>query len=88
MEGREPFTPKMMMKNLRDHYEGTPQESLFYGRAAAKVPGRLWTFRRAQRQYLGGKRGCGDPGGCAGTAAFYLLEQHVSALLFGVPTVL
>ncbi|MGI5967149.1 carcinine hydrolase/isopenicillin-N N-acyltransferase family protein [Anaerotruncus rubiinfantis] len=39
MEGREPFTPKMMMKNLRDHYEGTPQESLFYGRAAAKVPG-------------------------------------------------
>ncbi len=38
MESKSDFTVKMMMENLRDHYEGTPQGELHFTKAAAKVP--------------------------------------------------
>lgn len=38
MRGRKPFTPKMMMENLRDHYEGEPLGQTIYSKASAKIP--------------------------------------------------
>ena len=38
MENREPFTPKMMMNNLRDHYDGEDYAKLLYSPASAKLP--------------------------------------------------
>lgn len=38
MYGREPFTVKMMMENLRDHYAGKIQECLPYSVANGKAP--------------------------------------------------
>ena len=36
--GREPFTPKMMMNNLRDHYDGEALGQTVFSPAAAKIP--------------------------------------------------
>ncbi len=38
MRNREPFSPEMMMKNLRDHYEGESLGQTIYSKAAAKIP--------------------------------------------------
>jgi secernin len=38
MQNREPLTPKMMMNNLRDHYEGELPSTLLYSPSAAKIP--------------------------------------------------
>lgn len=38
MNNREPFTPKMMMNNLRDHYDGEALGQTIYSPAAAKIP--------------------------------------------------
>ncbi len=38
MNGREPFSPKMMMDNLRDHYEGEALGQTIFSPAAAKIP--------------------------------------------------
>ena len=38
MAEKAAFTEKMMMDNLRDHYEGTSQGELHFTKAAAKVP--------------------------------------------------
>lgn len=38
MNNREPFTPKMMMNNLRDHYEGEALGQTIFSPAAAKIP--------------------------------------------------
>jgi len=38
MENRALFTPKMMMNNLRDHYDGEDYGKLLYSPASAKLP--------------------------------------------------
>lgn len=38
MKNRPPFTPKMMMNNLRDHYEGEALGQTIFSPAAAKIP--------------------------------------------------
>lgn len=38
MEKREPLTPKLMMNNLRDHYEDTFLANNIYSPASAKIP--------------------------------------------------
>lgn len=38
MKNRKPLTPKMMMNNLRDHYEGEVLGSTIFSPAAAKIP--------------------------------------------------
>lgn len=38
MRNRSPFTPKMMMDNLRDHYEGEALGQSIFSTAAAKIP--------------------------------------------------
>lgn len=38
MESREPFTVKMMMNNLRDHYDDEPLCQTIFSKAASKIP--------------------------------------------------